>query len=102
MDPGKKRHNELRYKQELRRDIVLETGFPCCIVFCSSFTLFKTLAISFSTMTLFTRIAPPYVSSLLYAEPDLWAVVYLWAAHLVGLRWGHLHHGAVLGLRPQG
>ncbi|KAJ6996446.1 hypothetical protein NC653_013143 [Populus alba x Populus x berolinensis] len=35
------------------------------------FTLFKTLAISFSTMTLFTRIAPPYGSSLLYAEPDL-------------------------------
>ncbi|XP_073265365.1 uncharacterized protein [Populus alba] len=67
MDPGKKRHNELRYEQELRRDIVLESGFPCCIVFCSSFTLFKTLAISFSTMTLFTRIAPPYGSSLLYA-----------------------------------
>ncbi|KAJ6996448.1 hypothetical protein NC653_013143 [Populus alba x Populus x berolinensis] len=61
MDPGKKRHNELRYEQELRRDIVLESGFPCCI------TLFKTLAISFSTMTLFTRIAPPYGSSLLYA-----------------------------------
>jgi amino acid permease len=32
-------------------------------------TLFKTLAISFSTMTLFTGITPLYGSSLQYAGP---------------------------------
>lgn len=42
-------------------------------------TLFKTLAISFSTMTLFTGITPLYGSSLLYAGPATlvwgWVVV---------------------------
>ncbi|KAJ6991030.1 hypothetical protein NC653_019297 [Populus alba x Populus x berolinensis] len=100
MDPGEKRLNELGYKQELRREM----------------TLFKTLAISFSTMTLFTGITPLYGSSLLYAGPASlvwgWVVVsfftwfvgiamaeicssfpttgslYFWAAHLAGPRWG--------------
>ncbi|TVU14450.1 hypothetical protein EJB05_37920 [Eragrostis curvula] len=53
MDSGEKRLNELGYKQELRREM----------------TLFKTLAISFSTMTLFTGITPLYGSSLQYAGP---------------------------------
>ncbi|KAM5577123.1 hypothetical protein ABKV19_007797 [Rosa sericea] len=53
MDSGEKRLNELGYKQELRREM----------------TLFKTLAISFSTMTLFTGITPLYGSSLVYAGP---------------------------------
>ncbi|XP_071723512.1 amino-acid permease BAT1-like, partial [Rutidosis leptorrhynchoides] len=53
MDSAEKRLNELGYKQELRREM----------------TLFKTLAISFSTMTLFTGITPLYGSSLLYAGP---------------------------------
>ncbi|KAJ6289135.1 hypothetical protein OIU76_025020 [Salix suchowensis] len=102
MDPGEKRLNELGYKQELRREM----------------TLFKTLAISFSTMTLFTGITPLYGSSLLYAGPASlvwgWVVVsfftwfvgiamaeicssfpttgslYFWAAHLAGPRWGPL------------
>ncbi|KAK9162381.1 hypothetical protein Syun_003283 [Stephania yunnanensis] len=100
MDSGEKRLNELGYKQELRRDM----------------TLFKTLAISFSTMTLFTGITPLYGSSLLYAGPASlvwgWVVVsfftwfvgiamaeicssfpttgslYFWAAHLAGPKWG--------------
>ncbi|CAN6476081.1 unnamed protein product [Victoria cruziana] len=100
MDSGEKRLNELGYKQELRREM----------------TLFKTLAISFSTMTLFTGITPLYGSSLLYAGPASlvwgWVVVsfftwfvgvamseicssfpttgslYFWAAHLAGPRWG--------------
>lgn len=38
--------------------------------------LFKTLAISFSTMTLFTGITPLYGSSLLYAGPA--ALVWGW------------------------
>uniref|UniRef100_A0A453C0P3 Amino-acid permease n=2 Tax=Aegilops tauschii subsp. strangulata TaxID=200361 RepID=A0A453C0P3_AEGTS len=53
VDSGEKRLNELGYKQELRREM----------------TLFKTLAISFSTMTLFTGITPLYGSSLQYAGP---------------------------------
>ncbi|KAK7846104.1 amino-acid permease bat1 [Quercus suber] len=100
MDSGEKRLNELGYKQELRREM----------------TLFKTLAISFSTMTLFTGITPLYGSSLQYAGPASlvwgWVVVsfftwfvgiamaeicssfpttgslYFWAAHLAGPRWG--------------
>ncbi|CAK7354716.1 unnamed protein product [Dovyalis caffra] len=100
MDPGEKRLNELGYKQELRREM----------------TLFKTLAISFSTMTLFTGITPLYGSSLQYAGPASlvwgWVIVsfftwfvgiamaeicssfpttgslYFWAAHLAGPRWG--------------
>ncbi|KAK6125561.1 hypothetical protein DH2020_040695 [Rehmannia glutinosa] len=100
MDPAEKRLNELGYKQELRRQM----------------TLFKTLAISFSTMTLFTGITPLYGSSLLYAGPAPlvwgWIVVsfftwfvglamaeicssfpttgslYFWAAHLAGPKWG--------------
>lgn len=100
MDSGEKRLNELGYKQELRREM----------------TLFKTLAISFSTMTLFTGITPLYGSSLLYAGPASlvwgWVVVsfftwfvgfamaeicssfpttgslYFWAAHLAGPVWG--------------
>jgi amino acid permease (GABA permease) len=100
MDSAEKRLNELGYKQELRREM----------------TLFKTLAISFSTMTLFTGITPLYGSSLLYAGPASlvwgWVVVsfftwfvgiamaeicssfpttgslYFWAAHLAGPKWG--------------
>ncbi|CAN0917497.1 Uncharacterized amino-acid permease C15C4.04c [Linum grandiflorum] len=100
MDSGEKRLNELGYKQELRRQM----------------TLFKTLAISFSTMTLFTGITPLYGSSLMYAGPATlvwgWVVVsfftwfvgiamaeicssfpttgslYFWAAHLAGPKWG--------------
>ncbi|XP_008781624.1 amino-acid permease BAT1 homolog isoform X2 [Phoenix dactylifera] len=102
VDSGEKRLNELGYKQELRREM----------------TLFKTLAISFSTMTLFTGITPLYGSSLLYAGPASlvwgWVVVsfftwfvgiamaeicssfpttgslYFWAAHLAGPVWGPL------------
>ncbi|PRQ49498.1 putative amino acid/polyamine transporter I [Rosa chinensis] len=102
MDSGEKRLNELGYKQELRREM----------------TLFKTLAISFSTMTLFTGITPLYGSSLVYAGPASlvwgWVVVsfftwfvglamaeicssfpttgslYFWAAHLAGPKWGPL------------
>ncbi|KAF9681823.1 hypothetical protein SADUNF_Sadunf05G0042600 [Salix dunnii] len=66
MGPGEKRQDEVIYKQKL----VHESGiFPCCTVFCSSFTLFKTLAISFSATTLFTRFTPLCGSSLLYADP---------------------------------
>lgn len=100
MDSGEKRLHELGYKQELRREM----------------TLFKTLAISFSTMTLFTGITPLYGSSLFYAGPASlvwgWVVVsfftwfvgfamaeicssfpttgslYFWAAHLAGPKWG--------------
>ncbi|KAL5538823.1 hypothetical protein UlMin_044133 [Ulmus minor] len=100
MDTGERRLNELGYKQELRREM----------------TLFKTLAISFSTMTLFTGITPLYGSSLQYAGPASlvwgWVVVsfftwfvgfamaeicssfpttgslYFWAAHLAGPKWG--------------
>ncbi|KHN31180.1 Putative amino-acid permease C15C4.04c [Glycine soja] len=100
MDSAEKRLNELGYKQELRREM----------------TLFKTLAISFSTMTLFTGITPLYGSSLQYAGPATlvwgWIVVsfftwfvgiamaeicssfpttgslYFWAAHLAGPKWG--------------
>ncbi|CAN5973628.1 unnamed protein product [Sphagnum jensenii] len=59
LDSGERRLNELGYKQELRREM----------------TLFKCMAIAFSTMTLFTGIVPLYGSSLMYAGP-------------VGLVWG--------------
>nr|CAD1836875.1 unnamed protein product [Ananas comosus var. bracteatus] len=101
VDSGEKRLNELGYKQELRREM----------------TLFKTLAISFSTMTLFTGITPLYGSSLVYAGPAplVWGgssspsslgssaspwprfaplsllttgSLYFWAAHLAGPVWG--------------
>ncbi|EPS63019.1 amino acid transporter, partial [Genlisea aurea] len=102
MDSAEKRLNELGYKQELRREM----------------TLFKTLAIAFSTMTLFTGITPLYGSSLQYSGPAAvvwgWVVVafftwfvglamseicssfpttgslYFWAAHLAGPKWGPL------------
>ncbi|KAL2941863.1 Amino-acid permease BAT1-like protein [Bienertia sinuspersici] len=53
MDSGEKRLNELGYKQELRREM----------------TLFKTLAISVSTISLFTGITPLFGASLQYAGP---------------------------------
>jgi amino acid transporter len=53
IDAAERRLNELGYKQELRRKM----------------TLFKTLAIAFSTMTLFTGITPLYGSSLQYGGP---------------------------------
>uniref|UniRef100_A0A2N9H8G7 Amino acid permease/ SLC12A domain-containing protein n=1 Tax=Fagus sylvatica TaxID=28930 RepID=A0A2N9H8G7_FAGSY len=99
MDSGEKRLNELGYKQELRREM----------------TLFKTLAITFSCMAVFSG-TPLYGPSLLYAGPASliwgWVVVsfftwfvglalaeicssfpttgslYFWAAHLAGPRWG--------------
>ncbi|XAR55547.1 hypothetical protein NMG60_11035647 [Bertholletia excelsa] len=99
MDSGEKRLNELGYKQELRRDM----------------SFFKTLAITFSCMAVFTG-TPLYGQSLLYAGPASliwgWVVVtfftwfvgaamaeicssfpttgslYFWAAHLAGPRWG--------------
>ncbi|CAM6059496.1 unnamed protein product [Sphagnum tenellum] len=102
MDSGERRLNELGYNQELRREL----------------TLFKCMAIAFSTMTLFTGIVPLYGSSLMYAGPVGlvwgWVVVtfftwfvgfamseicssipttgslYFWAAHLAGPRWGPL------------
>ncbi|CAK9275944.1 unnamed protein product [Sphagnum jensenii] len=102
LDSGERRLNELGYKQELRREL----------------TLFKCMAIAFSTMTLFTGIVPLYGSSLMYAGPVGlvwgWVVVtfftwfvgfamseicssipttgslYFWAAHLAGPRWGPL------------
>jgi amino acid permease (GABA permease) len=100
IDAAERRLNELGYKQELRRKM----------------TLFKTLAIAFSTMTLFTGITPLYGSSLQYGGPAPlvwgWIVVsfftafvaiamaeicssfpttgslYFWTAHLAGPRWG--------------
>ncbi|KAA8546444.1 hypothetical protein F0562_002817 [Nyssa sinensis] len=99
MDSGEKRLNELGYKQELRREM----------------TFFKTLAITFSSMAVFTG-TPLYGPSLHYAGPASliwgWVVVtfftwfvgiamaeicssfpttgslYFWAAHLAGPRWG--------------
>ncbi|KAJ9673539.1 hypothetical protein PVL29_023230 [Vitis rotundifolia] len=99
MDSGEKRLNELGYKQELRREM----------------TLFKTLAITFLSMAVFTG-TPLYGASLRYAGPASliwgWVVVtvftwfvgiamaeicssfpttgslYFWAAHLAGPRWG--------------
>ncbi|CAK9160350.1 unnamed protein product [Ilex paraguariensis] len=99
MDSAEKRLNELGYKQELRREM----------------TFFKTLAITFSSMAVFTG-TPLYGQSLLYAGPASliwgWVVVtfftwfvgiamaeicssfpttgslYFWAAHLAGPRWG--------------
>ncbi|XP_057858691.1 amino-acid permease BAT1 homolog isoform X2 [Cryptomeria japonica] len=68
LDSGERRLNELGYKQELRREM----------------TLFKTFAISFSTMTLFTGITPLYGSSLLYAGPATlvwgWVIVSFFTA----------------------
>ncbi|KAL2936211.1 Amino-acid permease BAT1-like protein [Bienertia sinuspersici] len=100
MDSGEKRLNELGYKQELRREM----------------TLFKTLAISVSTISLFTGITPLFGASLQYAGPASlvwgWVIVcfftwfvgvamseicssfpttgslYFWAAHLAGPKWG--------------
>ncbi|KAG8660510.1 amino-acid permease BAT1 homolog isoform X2 [Manihot esculenta] len=99
IDSGEKRLNELGYKQELRREM----------------TLLKTLAITFSSMAVFTG-TPLYGQSLLYAGPASmiwgWPVVtfftwfvgiamaeicssfpttgslYFWAAHLAGPSWG--------------
>lgn len=99
LDSGEKRLNELGYKQELRREM----------------TLFKTMAITFSSMAVFTG-TPLYGPSLRYAGPASivwgWVVVsfftwfvgfamaeicssfpttgslYFWAAHLAGPRWG--------------
>ncbi|XP_022768117.1 amino-acid permease BAT1 homolog isoform X2 [Durio zibethinus] len=99
MDSGEKRLNELGYKQELRREM----------------TLFKTLAITFSSMAVFTG-TPLYGPSLKYAGPAsmIWGWVvttfftwfigiamaeicssfpttgslYFWAAHLAGPKWG--------------
>ncbi|KAJ6335731.1 hypothetical protein OIU78_012361 [Salix suchowensis] len=101
MDSAEKRLNELGYKQELRREM----------------TLFKTLAITFSSMAVFTG-SPLYGPSLRYAGPASliwgWVVVtfftwfvgfamaeicssfpttgslYFWAAHLAGPKWGPL------------
>ncbi|KAH7524557.1 hypothetical protein FEM48_Zijuj06G0132000 [Ziziphus jujuba var. spinosa] len=99
MDSGEKRLNELGYKQELRREM----------------TLFKTLAITFSCISVFSG-TPLYGQSLRYAGPACllwgWVVVsfftwfvgiamaeicssfpttgslYFWAAHLAGPKWG--------------
>ncbi|KAM5564339.1 amino-acid permease BAT1 [Rosa sericea] len=99
MDSGEKRLNELGYKQELRREM----------------TLFKTLAITFSCISVFSG-TPLYGQSLRYAGPATliwgWVAVtfftwfvaiamaeicssfpttgslYFWAAHLAGPRWG--------------
>ncbi|PON91550.1 Amino acid/polyamine transporter [Trema orientale] len=99
MDSGEKRLNELGYKQELRREM----------------NLMKTLAITFSCMSVFTG-TPLYGQSLRYAGPASllwgWVVVtfftwfvgiamaeicssfpttgslYFWAAHLAGPKWG--------------
>lgn len=99
MDSGEKRLNELGYKQELRREM----------------TMFKTLALTFSSMAVFTG-TPLYGASLQYAGPASliwgWVVVsfftwfvglamaeicssfpttgslYFWAAHMAGPRWG--------------
>lgn len=101
IDSGEKRLNELGYKQELKREM----------------TLFKTLAVTFSSMAVFIG-TPLYGQSLLYAGPATliwgWVVVtfftwfvglamaeicssfpttgslYFWAAHLAGPRWGPL------------
>ncbi len=117
LDSGERRLNELGYKQELRREMVLllllllllllqglsvpELVVANCFVAdrfgvgdlllllmmmmmmmrrrsCCGMdvqTLFKCMAIAFSTMTLFTGIVPLYGSSLMYAGP-------------VGLVWG--------------
>ncbi|KAH7524558.1 hypothetical protein FEM48_Zijuj06G0132100 [Ziziphus jujuba var. spinosa] len=99
MDSGEKRLNELGYKQELRREM----------------TLLKTLAITFSCMSVFSG-TPLYGQSLRYAGPAClvwgWVIVsfftwfvgiaiaeicssfpttgslYFWAAHLAGPKWG--------------
>ncbi|KAL4596135.1 hypothetical protein ACB092_12G142400 [Castanea dentata] len=99
IDSGEKRLNELGYKQELKREM----------------SLFKTFAITFSTMAFFVG-TPLYGPSLLYAGPAslIWGYVvvtfftwfvgfamaeicssfpttgslYFWTAHLAGPRWG--------------
>uniref|UniRef100_A0A6N2MK60 Amino acid permease/ SLC12A domain-containing protein n=1 Tax=Salix viminalis TaxID=40686 RepID=A0A6N2MK60_SALVM len=77
IDSAEKRLNELGYKQELRREM----------------TFFKTLAITFSSMAVFTG-TPLYGSSLRYAGPAslIWGwttgSLYFWAAHLAGPKWG--------------
>ncbi|KAI3441028.1 uncharacterized protein J3R85_002874 [Psidium guajava] len=101
MDSGEKRLNELRYKQELSREM----------------TMFKTLALTFSSMAVFMG-TPLYGVSLLYAGSASliwgWVIVtfftwfvghamaeicssfpttcslYFWAAHLAGPRRGPL------------
>ncbi|GMY06667.1 amino-acid permease BAT1 homolog [Fagus crenata] len=106
IDSGEKRLNELGYKQELRREMVYDTFV---------YFLFKTFAITFSTMAFFIG-TPLYGPSLLYAGPAslIWGYVavtfftwfvgfamaeicssfpttgslYFWAAHLAGARWG--------------
>ncbi|CAL5348441.1 unnamed protein product [Camellia sinensis] len=101
MDSGEKRLNELGYKQELRREM----------------TFFKTLAITFSSMAVFTG-TPLYGQSLLYAGPAplIWGwIVVTFFTWFVGvamaeicssfpLLWldqdgDHLHHGVVHGSR---
>ncbi|XP_024522017.1 amino-acid permease BAT1 homolog isoform X1 [Selaginella moellendorffii] len=102
LDPAERRLNQLGYKQELRREM----------------TLLKIMAISFSTMTLFTGITPLIGPSYAYFGPAAtvwgWVIVtfftwfigfamaeicssfpttgslYFWAAHLAGPRWGPL------------
>ncbi|KAL9396090.1 hypothetical protein Peur_010343 [Populus x canadensis] len=77
IDSAEKRLNELGYKQELRREM----------------TFFKTLAITFSSMAVFTG-TPLYGPSLRYAGPAslIWGwttgSLYFWAAHLAGPKWG--------------
>ncbi|XP_040370251.1 amino-acid permease BAT1 homolog [Rosa chinensis] len=56
----------LEYSLTRTPNLIHTTCFSCCEVLT---TLFKTLAISFSTMTLFTGITPLYGSSLVYASP---------------------------------
>ncbi|KAJ6405369.1 hypothetical protein OIU84_013349 [Salix udensis] len=86
MDSAEKRLNELGYKQELRREMVsILIIFPLFSLFFSFFdsfdvwirmffmagflqTLFKTLAITFSSMAVFTG-SPLYGPSLRYAGP---------------------------------
>ncbi|KAK2967885.1 hypothetical protein RJ640_012365 [Escallonia rubra] len=122
IDSGEKRLNELGYKQELRREMCVASVQVCeqldhqPYVFAGYLqTLFKTLAITFSSMAVFTG-TPLYGQSLLYAGPASliwgWVVVtfftwfvgiamaeicssfpttgslYFWAAHLAGPVWG--------------
>lgn len=80
IDSGEKRLNELGYKQELRREMViwwsafvfstLEYFYGNETYTCFNFmqTLLKTLAITFSSMAVFTG-TPLYGQSLLYAGP---------------------------------
>ncbi|KAL5993119.1 hypothetical protein ACLOJK_014040 [Asimina triloba] len=89
MDSGEKRLNDLGYKQQLRRKMVDDMDFSTDDFgykqqlrrkmvddmdfstddFGAEQTLFKALAISVSTVTLYTGITPLYGSSLLYSGP---------------------------------